>query len=49
LEGCKKTSARSPMHRAALPEDIVDMVAILVASKYLIGEIIVADGGLNKT
>jgi NAD(P)-dependent dehydrogenase (short-subunit alcohol dehydrogenase family) len=40
---------RSPMQRAALPEDIADIVAMLVASKYLTGEIIVADGGLNLT
>ncbi len=37
------------MQRAALPEDIADIVAMLVASKYLTGEIIVADGGLNLT
>ena len=40
---------RSPMQRAALPEDIADIVAMLVASKYLTGEIILADGGLNLT
>jgi NAD(P)-dependent dehydrogenase (short-subunit alcohol dehydrogenase family) len=40
---------RAPMQRAALPEDIADIVAMLVASKYLTGEIIVADGGLNLT
>jgi NAD(P)-dependent dehydrogenase (short-subunit alcohol dehydrogenase family) len=49
LEGCKKTLARSAMHRAALPEDIAHIVAMLVASKYLTGEIIFADGGLNLT
>lgn len=38
---------RSPMQRAALPEDIADIVAMLVTSKYLTGEIILADGGLN--
>jgi NAD(P)-dependent dehydrogenase (short-subunit alcohol dehydrogenase family) len=37
----------SPMQRAALPEDIADIVAMLVASKYLTGEIVLADGGLN--
>ncbi len=37
----------SPMQRAALPEDIADIAAMLVASKYLTGEIILADGGLN--
>ncbi len=40
---------RSPMQRAALPEEIADIVAMLVASKYLTGEIILADGGLNLT
>jgi len=40
---------RAPMHRAALPEDIADIAAMLVASKYLTGEIIMADGGLNLT
>jgi len=39
----------SPMQRAALPDDIADIVAMLVASKYLTGEIILADGGLNLT
>jgi NAD(P)-dependent dehydrogenase (short-subunit alcohol dehydrogenase family) len=38
---------RSPMRRAALPEDIADVAAMLVASKYLTGEVIMADGGLN--
>jgi len=38
---------RSPMRRAAKPEDIADLVAMIVRSDYLTGEIIVADGGLN--
>jgi NAD(P)-dependent dehydrogenase (short-subunit alcohol dehydrogenase family) len=38
---------RSPMRRAALPEDIADVAAMLVASKYLTGDVIMADGGLN--
>jgi len=38
---------RAPMRRAALPEDIADITAMLVASKYLTGEVIMADGGLN--
>ncbi len=42
----KLWSESSPMQRAALPEDIADIVAMLVASKYLTGEVIVADGGL---
>jgi len=39
----------APMQRAAVPEDIADIFAMLVASKYLTGEIILADGGLNLT
>jgi NAD(P)-dependent dehydrogenase (short-subunit alcohol dehydrogenase family) len=38
---------RSPMRRPAKPEDIADLVAMIVRSDYLTGEIIVADGGLN--
>jgi len=30
-------------------ENIAEIAAMLVASKYLIGEIILADGGLNLT
>ncbi len=40
---------RAPMRRAAKPDDIADIVAMLMASDYLTGEIIVADGGLNLT
>ncbi|WOE31595.1 MULTISPECIES: SDR family oxidoreductase [unclassified Acinetobacter] len=40
---------RSPMHRAAQPEDIAQIVSMLVASDYLTGEILLADGGLNLT
>jgi len=40
---------RSPMGRAATPEDVAQIVGMLVASDYLTGEIIVADGGLNLT
>jgi NAD(P)-dependent dehydrogenase (short-subunit alcohol dehydrogenase family) len=40
---------RSPMRRAALPEDIAEVAIMLVNSKYLTGEIILADGGLNLT
>jgi len=38
---------RSPMRRAATPEDIAQVVSMLVASDYLTGEIVMADGGLN--
>jgi NAD(P)-dependent dehydrogenase (short-subunit alcohol dehydrogenase family) len=40
---------RSPMGRAASPEDIAKAVAMLVASDYLTGEILLLDGGLNLT
>jgi NAD(P)-dependent dehydrogenase (short-subunit alcohol dehydrogenase family) len=40
---------RSPMRRAATPDDIAQAVAMLVASDYLTGEILLADGGLNLT
>jgi NAD(P)-dependent dehydrogenase (short-subunit alcohol dehydrogenase family) len=40
---------RAPMRRAARPEEIADVVAALVGSDYLTGEVIVADGGLNLT
>ncbi|WP_233833546.1 SDR family NAD(P)-dependent oxidoreductase [Paraburkholderia sp. ZP32-5] len=39
----------SPMRRAASPEDIAQAVAMLVASDYLTGEILLSDGGLNLT
>lgn len=40
---------RAPMRRAAQPEDIAQIVAMLVDSHYLTGEILLADGGLNLT
>ncbi|WLH49541.1 SDR family NAD(P)-dependent oxidoreductase [Pseudomonas tolaasii] len=40
---------RAPMRRAASPEDIAQAVALLVASDYLTGEILMSDGGLNLT
>jgi NAD(P)-dependent dehydrogenase (short-subunit alcohol dehydrogenase family) len=41
--------SRAPMHRAASPDDIAQLVVMLVASDYLTGEILLADGGLNLT
>ncbi len=38
---------RSPMRRAASPDDIAHAVAMLVASEYLTGEVLLSDGGLN--
>lgn len=40
---------RAPMRRGASPEDIAEIVAMLVSSSYLTGEIVLADGGLNLT
>jgi NAD(P)-dependent dehydrogenase (short-subunit alcohol dehydrogenase family) len=40
---------RAPMRRAANPEDIAQIVSMLVASDYLTGEILLSDGGLNLT
>ncbi|MFP6562434.1 SDR family NAD(P)-dependent oxidoreductase [Paraburkholderia sp. B3] len=40
---------RAPMRRAASPEDIAQIVSMLVASDYLTGEILLSDGGLNLT
>jgi NAD(P)-dependent dehydrogenase (short-subunit alcohol dehydrogenase family) len=42
-------AARSPMGRGAQPEDIAQVAALLIASHYLTGEILIADGGLNLT
>jgi NAD(P)-dependent dehydrogenase (short-subunit alcohol dehydrogenase family) len=38
---------RAPMRRAATPSDIAQAVMLLVASDYLTGEVLLADGGLN--
>jgi NAD(P)-dependent dehydrogenase (short-subunit alcohol dehydrogenase family) len=38
---------RSPMRRAATPDDVAGLVADLVSSDYLTGEVVVLDGGLN--
>lgn len=40
---------RSPMRRAASPQDIAQAVSLLVASDYLTGEVLLSDGGLNLT
>jgi len=40
---------RSPMRRPASPDDIAQIVMMLIASNYLTGEIVVSDGGLNLT
>src|ERR1700744_2685250 len=40
---------RSPMRRPASPDDIAQIVTMLIASDYLTGEVVVSDGGLNLT
>jgi NAD(P)-dependent dehydrogenase (short-subunit alcohol dehydrogenase family) len=37
------------MRRPASPKDIAQIVMMLIASDYLTGEIVVADGGLSLT
>jgi NAD(P)-dependent dehydrogenase (short-subunit alcohol dehydrogenase family) len=48
-EATELWNSRSPMRRAARPQDIADLVAALVANDYVTGEIVIADGGLNLT
>ncbi|MFF4275223.1 SDR family NAD(P)-dependent oxidoreductase [Streptomyces sp. NPDC001536] len=40
---------RAPMGRPAQPSDVAGLVASVLASTYLTGEVIVLDGGLNLT
>ncbi|HPU51626.1 MAG TPA: SDR family oxidoreductase [Burkholderiaceae bacterium] len=40
---------RAPMGRAASPEDIAELASMMIASGYLTGEILMADGGYNLT
>ncbi len=42
-------NSRSPMKRQAQPEDIAEIVLMLINNDYITGEIIIADGGLNLT
>ncbi|HVX44592.1 MAG TPA: SDR family oxidoreductase [Mycobacteriales bacterium] len=39
----------SPMRRAAAPADAADIASAIVSSRYLTGEVIMLDGGLNLT
>ncbi|MFI4999354.1 MAG: SDR family NAD(P)-dependent oxidoreductase [Reyranellales bacterium] len=48
-EATELWNTKSPMRRAARPEDIADLVAALVGNDYVTGEIVIADGGLNLT
>ncbi len=40
---------RAPMGRGAEPEEIAQVTSMLIASHYITGEILLADGGLNLT
>ena len=40
---------RAPMGRGARPEEIAAVAEMVIASHYLTGEVIMADGGLNLT
>lgn len=40
---------RAPMRRAAQPDDIAQAVALLAANRYVTGEVLLLDGGLNLT
>jgi NAD(P)-dependent dehydrogenase (short-subunit alcohol dehydrogenase family) len=40
---------RAPMRRAAEPDDIAAVAAMLIATDYVTGEVVIADGGLNLT
>ena len=37
----------SPMRRAAQPSDVADLIAAILTNRYLTGEVILLDGGLN--
>ncbi|MFD8545527.1 SDR family NAD(P)-dependent oxidoreductase [Streptomyces sp. NPDC059649] len=40
---------RAPMRRPAQPSEVADLVASVLTSSYLTGEVIMLDGGLNLT
>lgn len=40
---------KSPMKRGAQPAEIAQIASMIIASSYLTGETIIADGGLNLT
>lgn len=40
---------RAPLRRAAQPADVAQAIALLAASDYLTGEVLLLDGGLNLT
>jgi ketoreductase RED2 len=43
----KVVVGKAPLARVGTPEDIADTVALLVASRYVTGQTLVADGGLS--
>lgn len=49
VEAHKLWQEKSPMKRGAKPSEIAQIVAMVVSSSYLTGEVILADGGLNLT
>jgi NAD(P)-dependent dehydrogenase (short-subunit alcohol dehydrogenase family) len=48
-EARKLWQEKSPMRREAQPEEIAQLASLLIASHYITGEILFADGGLNLT
>lgn len=42
-------TSHAPMQRAATPEDIAQVVTSILDARYLTGEILLADGGMNLT
>jgi len=48
-EARKLWQERSPMGRGAQPSEIAQIASMIVASNYVTGEIVIADGGLNLT
>jgi ketoreductase RED2 len=37
----------SPLQRTGLPDDVAEVVAGLIASTYVTGEVLVVDGGMH--
>ena len=40
-------SAQAPLQRSGLPEDVAEVILGLIRSRYVTGEVVVVDGGLN--
>ena len=41
--------ARTPLRRAATPEDIADAIAFVARNEYTTGQVVILDGGLTLT